>query len=308
LLTSIPLFSFKFSTLFNKINITLFFQTFSPYLTKSITSVPWWSPALTGVLYSPSNQQGQMLAYKSTLIKTKLYYIVHQLSCTLLYVLSLPLVHPAHRQLPTTSKHFTRAAATGTSCMRSPSWFHCTSVTLPTATQTVPSVEATSASSFLDSSEINPDLLAARRIASAAPKKTLLNRWNQNPKPLSLPDALSSVGISVPVVWYNGLRMHTSSKYPHCFPRPCICMPTTQTVKELLDESDLFPDVHMMVKHFLWFQNTWKVAEIEAQIKSHPRTERWVSSRKRKESKAKPTQQKEPKHKPCCNIILRWSL
>jgi len=35
-----------------------------------------------------------MLAYKSTLIKTKLYYIVHQQSRILLYVLSLPLVHP----------------------------------------------------------------------------------------------------------------------------------------------------------------------------------------------------------------------
>jgi hypothetical protein len=55
-----------------------------------------------------------MLTYKSTLIKTKLYYIVHQQSYTLLYVLSLPLVHPAHRQLPTTSKHFIRDAASDT--------------------------------------------------------------------------------------------------------------------------------------------------------------------------------------------------
>ncbi len=140
--------------------------------------MPLWSPGLTGVLYSPSNQQGQgqMLTYKSTLIKTKLYCIVHQQSCTLLYILSLPLVHPAHKQLPTTSNHFTGAAATGTSCMRSPSLFHCISVALPTAFQTVPSVEATSASSFLDSSEINPDLSAARRIASAAPEETLLDR------------------------------------------------------------------------------------------------------------------------------------
>jgi hypothetical protein len=50
--------------------------------------------ALTSVVYSPSNQQRQMLTYKSTLIKTKLYCIVHQQSYTLLYVLSLPLVHP----------------------------------------------------------------------------------------------------------------------------------------------------------------------------------------------------------------------
>jgi hypothetical protein len=71
-------------------------------------------------------------------------------------------------------------------------------IALPTASQTVPSIEATSASSFLDSSEINPDLSAAQRIASAAHKKTLLDRWNQPPKPLSLLDALSSVGISVP--------------------------------------------------------------------------------------------------------------
>jgi hypothetical protein len=60
LTTSIPLFSFKFSTLFNKKTLQFFFKLFSPYLTKSITLVPWWSPALTGVLYSPSNQQGQM--------------------------------------------------------------------------------------------------------------------------------------------------------------------------------------------------------------------------------------------------------
>jgi len=121
LTTSIPLFSFKFSTLFNKKTLQFFSNFFSAYLTKSITSVPWWSPALTGVLYSPGNQQGQMHTNKSTLVKTKLYCIVHQQSCTLLYILSLPLVHPAHRQLPTISNHFTGAADTGTSCMRSPS-------------------------------------------------------------------------------------------------------------------------------------------------------------------------------------------
>jgi hypothetical protein len=63
--------------------------------------MPWWSPALTGVLYSPSNQQGQMFTYKSTLIKTKLYCIVHQQSCILVYVLSLPLMHP-NNVVPTT--------------------------------------------------------------------------------------------------------------------------------------------------------------------------------------------------------------
>jgi hypothetical protein len=56
--------------------------------------MPWWSLALTNVLYSLSNQQGEMLTCKSTLIKTKLYCIVHQQSCILLYVSSLPLVHP----------------------------------------------------------------------------------------------------------------------------------------------------------------------------------------------------------------------
>ncbi len=42
-----------------------------------------------------------MLTYKSTLVKTKLYCIVHQQSCPLLYVLSLPLVHP-NSVVPTT--------------------------------------------------------------------------------------------------------------------------------------------------------------------------------------------------------------
>jgi hypothetical protein len=42
-----------------------------------------------------------MLTYKSTLVKTKLYCIVHQQSFTLLYVLSLPLVHP-NNVIPTT--------------------------------------------------------------------------------------------------------------------------------------------------------------------------------------------------------------
>ncbi len=55
-----------------------------------------------------------MLAYKSTLIKTKFYYIVHQQSYILFYVLSLPLMHPTHRQFPTTSKHFIRDVATNT--------------------------------------------------------------------------------------------------------------------------------------------------------------------------------------------------
>ncbi len=119
-----------------------------------------------------------MLAYKSTLVKTKLYCIVHQQSYTLLYVLSLPLVHPAHRQLPTTNNHFTGAAVTGTSCMRSPSWFHSISVALPNASQTVPSIEATSASSFL--ARFLWDLSAAQRIASATPKKTLLETSLQN--------------------------------------------------------------------------------------------------------------------------------
>jgi hypothetical protein len=63
--------------------------------------MPWWSPTLNSVFYSLSNQQGQMFTYKSTLIKTKFYYIVHQQSCTLLYVLSLPLVHP-NSVVPTT--------------------------------------------------------------------------------------------------------------------------------------------------------------------------------------------------------------
>jgi hypothetical protein len=153
--------------------------------------MPWWSLALTSVLYSPSNHQGQMLTYKSTLVKTKLYCFVHQQICTLLYILSLPLMHPAHKQLPTTSNHFTKVAASGTSCMLSPSWFHYICVALPTASQTVPSVEATSASSFLNSFQINPNLSIAQRIASAAPKKTLLDHWNQPSKPFSLLDALS---------------------------------------------------------------------------------------------------------------------
>jgi hypothetical protein len=42
-----------------------------------------------------------MLTYKSTLVKTKLYCIVHQQSCLLLYVLSLPLMHP-NNAVPTT--------------------------------------------------------------------------------------------------------------------------------------------------------------------------------------------------------------
>jgi len=56
--------------------------------------MPWWSPIVTSVFYSPNNQQSQMFTYKSTLIKTKFYCIVHQQSYILLYVVSLPLVHP----------------------------------------------------------------------------------------------------------------------------------------------------------------------------------------------------------------------
>ncbi len=197
--------------------------------------MPWWSLALTGVLYSPSNQQGEMLTYKSTLVKTKLYYIVHQHSCTLLYILSLPLMHPTHRQLPTTSNHFTKVVATSTSCMRSPSWFHCISVALPTASQTIPSFTATNASSFLNSFQINPNLSVAQRIASIAPKKTLLDHWNQPSKPFSLLDALSSVGILVP---YGRPRFGTMGSNCTLVPNTliaslvCASLPTTQIVKE----------------------------------------------------------------------------
>jgi len=88
--------------------------------------VPWWSLALTGVFESPSNQQGQMLTYKSTLVKTKLYYIVHQQSCPLLYVLSFPLVHPNSglglNTVPTTvlSASASQRLARSQSC----SWIH----------------------------------------------------------------------------------------------------------------------------------------------------------------------------------------
>jgi hypothetical protein len=83
-----------------------------------------WS-ILTSVLYSPSNQQGQMLTYKSTLVKTKLYCIVHQQSCPLLYVLSLPLVHP-NSVIPTTvlSASTSQRLARSQSCSLSrPAWY-----------------------------------------------------------------------------------------------------------------------------------------------------------------------------------------
>jgi len=62
-----------------------------------------------------------MLTYKSTLVKTKLYCVVHQQSCPLLYVLSLPLVHP-NSVVPKTvlSASTSQRLARSQSC----SWIH----------------------------------------------------------------------------------------------------------------------------------------------------------------------------------------
>jgi len=62
-----------------------------------------------------------MLTYKSTLVKTKLYCIVHQQSCPLLYVLSLPLVHP-NSVVPTTV--LSASASQWLACSQSFNWIH----------------------------------------------------------------------------------------------------------------------------------------------------------------------------------------